>query len=111
MAIICEKFPKFWVRWEKYIELDLKFAWVRSKIRSELGPQKRKNNPALVTGVNTAFVSDFERGSSAESSGKLRVQVKFGFQEITQIFLANSKIGWYWACSTHITFSPPMTHL
>ena len=49
MAIICEKFPKFWVRWEKYIELDLKFAWVRSKIRSELGPQKRKNNAELST--------------------------------------------------------------
>ena len=48
MAIICEKFPKFWVRWEKYIELDLKFAWVMSKIRSELCPQKRKNNPVHI---------------------------------------------------------------
>ena len=55
MAIICEKFPKFWVRWEKYIELDLKFAWVRSKIRSELGPQKRKNNPEYYIFQNWSF--------------------------------------------------------
>ena len=45
MTTNCKDWPKFWVRLKKSTELASKFAWVRSKIGSELGPKKRKNNP------------------------------------------------------------------
>ena len=44
----CKEWPKFWVRVKKSTELASKFAWVRSKIGSELDPQKRKNNPGYL---------------------------------------------------------------
>ena len=60
---ICLKLPKFWVRFEKLAELGPKSAWVRAKIASELGAQKRKNNPGVATCHDTTVMTIMTVGS------------------------------------------------
>ena len=59
MPMICEKFSKFWVRWKKFTKLASKFAWVRSKMREELGPQNWKKQPHHDKELRIIFLAQF----------------------------------------------------